>query len=230
MSKYYRKDGLLVPPVGKSKFHVSWSLENILFGFKKFYEENNRWPMQTEINSCPYLPNIKTIERKFGGITEIRKKLGLNDINYSKGVSRSKISKKVGERGYRLEENIYTSLYNRFHEPFVHNQSRIDIVNNPRIIVDFLVFHELGKFAVDVFYPSSDSHNFFSNVSVKYNTYKNFPFILYLCIGNPEIDDKMIDSNFNSRKIIRNDNVKLLSLDNFLKEIMTYKPFNNPYK
>ena len=159
----------------------------------------------------------------------IRRLLHLKVINYSKGAARSKIAKKISRRGYNLENEVYTTLVKRFHEPFVHNQSRVEIENNRSVNVDFLVFYKSGKFAIDVFFPESDKHRFSSNVSLKYRTYRKFPFILYLCIGNEEINNEMIKNNINSHKNDRNNKAVLINLDNFLKELKKYQPLNNPF-
>lgn len=230
MPKFYKQEnGILIPPKDKSKFHISWNLNNIIEGFKYYYHENKRWPSHLDINQCPYLPNVKTLERKFGGITTIRKLLGLKETDYSKGIVRSEIAKKIGRRGYELEEKVYKMLCNRFHEPFVHYQSRVKMNGYLSINVDFIVFHSAGKFAIDVFYPEGDKKHFSNNVSIKYRIYKNFPYILYLCIGNEKISEIMIQVNINSSKNLRNSYVRLISFKNFLNEIINYVPLNNPY-
>lgn len=120
MSKFYKKEnGLLIPPEGKSKFNISWNLDNIISGFKKFYEENNRWPLAVDMKICKYLPNVKTLNRKFGGITNIRKELGLIEINLTKGETRSIKAAFLQKQDFNAEQDIYKML----------------------LKVDFLVYH-----------------------------------------------------------------------------------------
>ncbi|MDD5567302.1 MAG: hypothetical protein PHH01_03860 [Patescibacteria group bacterium] len=235
---FYRQEkGILIVPEGKSKFNVSWSLDNILCGFRKFYEEHNRWPDFVDINSCIYLPNVKTIERKFKGITNIRNLLGLRDLDRRKGDIRSKMTSLIGERGYNLENYEYKILINRFHEPFVHNQARVVLDMNSKIVnksktlnVDFLIYCKEGKFSIDVFYPSKDIHHFSNNVSMKYNIYKNFPLKIYLCVGNPDIDNIMIEKNMSNAKYKREENIELVTLNNLNNNILKkYTPLKDPY-
>jgi hypothetical protein len=226
-SDYYRQEkGVINIPPDKDKFHISWTQDNILCGFRKFYEDNGRWPDHTD-NSCPYLPNVKTLQRKFGGITKIRSILGINDIDHRKGVYRSDISRIVGKRGFTLEEDVYKLLVDRFHEPFVHYQSRAMPASGIR--VDFVVYHKKGKFAIDVFYPDNNKIRFSTNVSLKYKTYKSFPFELYLCVGNDQLFTSDIENNIASSKIDRNPNVILVGLNDFIQRMGQYQPLDNPY-
>jgi len=229
MAKFYKQDkGIINPPPGFKKWHISWTLDNVLSGFKKFYEENKRWPIGVDLMLCDYLPNVKTLERNFGGITKIREHLKLKSTNYSKGDVRSSISKIISKRGLNFEEKVYKILVDRFHEPYVHCQSRI-ILDNVSINVDFIIFYSNGKFAIDVFYPDSKKQRYSNNISIKYNTYKNFPYKIYLCIGNETISRNMINENLIKSKNYRNPNIELVLFSEFIELINKYMPLKNPY-
>ena len=148
--------------------------------------------------SVPYLPNVKTLERKFGGIVSIRRHLGIQNADYRSGEERSQTATRVGRGGFSLEESVYHRLVNLFHEPFVHNQARI-VVGEQHLKVDFIVYHKQGRFAVDVFYPDTNRQRYSNNIALKYKTYFNFPLTLYLCIGNEEITEDMIVQNIKSK-------------------------------
>lgn len=229
MAKYYKQEkGVMNAPSEFKKWHISWMLDNVLEGFKQFYNDYSRWPIGIDFKLCSYLPNVKTIERNFGGITKIRELLGFSDVDYSRGKIRSSIAKTIGKRGFNFEEEVYKFLLERFYEPYVHCQSRV-VIKDASINLDFLVFHKSGKFAVDVFYPDSEKQRWTNNISVKYNTYKNFPYKIYLCIGNKDISRSMIDSNVLKSKIYRNPNALLVTFDEFIKIVNKYEPLNNPY-
>ncbi len=227
---FKQEKGLLVPPKDVKKWHVSWTLDNVLEGFKKFYAENNRWPIGYDLRSCNYLPNVKTLERKFGGITQIRSLLGLKTINFNTGETRSIKSREISKRGFYLEQKTYQSLVDLFHEPFVHNQARVVISTDVRVRVDFLIFYKEGKFAVDVFYPEGDKAHFVNNVSLKYKVYKDFPFHIYLCVGNEMISEKLLKHYCQSAKNHHNKNITLLTYKSFLREVESYIPLLNPYR
>ena len=187
---FLRQDkGLLIVPNNKPKKNVSWTLDNVLCGFRYFYEQHGRWPVHVDLKNCQYLPNVKTLERKFKGITNIRSLLGILNNNFSSGENRSKISKETGVRGFQLEEIVYSKLIEIFYEPYVHYQSRVKVSSESSLRVDFLVYHKNGKFAIDVFFPDSDITRFSANIRIKAKIYQSFSFTLFLCkcIGNPTI-------------------------------------------
>jgi len=229
MPKFYKQSkGLLVIPKSKSKFHVSWTLDNILSGFRHFYKENERWPVGADLKNCDYLPNVKTLERNFGGITNIRSEIGLAETNYSKGETRSNKAILLHKQGFEAEQNVYKILANYYHEPFVHNQARV-VLNDYALKVDFLIYHSKGKYAVDVFFPDKEQGRFTNNVCAKFRTYKDFQFKIYLCIFNPEITQVNVERTDKSITTNRNRNVDLVLLSEFEKEILKYIPLKDPY-
>ena len=203
-------------------------MDNVLCGFRKFFEENGHWPGQYDMSLCQYLPNVKTLERKFGGIINIRKQLNINEFDLRSGAPRSRSAFQVGKRGYISEESIYEKLVRRFHEPYVHYQSRVTLTDKV-IRVDFIVYHKNGKFAVDVFCPSNDYRHFSQNVTMKYIFYKDFPFLIYLCVTNAGIDNEMTNIRRKTQKNKIRENIILVSLDEFIITFNKYTPLSDPY-
>lgn len=233
---FIQPEAVLFPPKGKSRVNISWTWSNVECGFKLFFERHGKWPDRVDINECEFLPNIKTLERKFGGIREVRKRLGLPITDLSRGKSRSMIASKIGKRGFDLENEVYETLARRFHEPFVHIQSRVLIEPQTTsafvrrsIKLDFLVYYRTGKFAVDVFFPDAHKFHFSDNVAVKYRLYRTFPFDLFLVVGNPAITDDMVRNNSNMARNERNSRITLSTLSDFERKITGYEPLNDPY-
>ena len=232
MAKFYKQpEGLLIPPPGFDKWHVAWTLDNVLCGFRKFLEDNNRWPTVYEIDIVPYLPSIRTLQRSFGGIKNVRKNLGMadEDIDLTKGKYRSQAVAGILNRGWGFEKQVYEYLVQIFLEPYVHNQSRIYLNENKFLVLDFLVFHQHGKFAVDVFYPNNRRQNFSSNINAKYRVYKDFPLMVYLVVGNPEITEEEIRQNTERAIKPRNSKATLLSYRAFQKGVGSMDSLVNPY-
>src|SRR3989344_7862545 len=98
-----------------------WTLEKIKYGLDEFHKTNNRYPSALEVDEYPLLPSSRQIQRKYGGLTGLRKSLGFldEDLDYTKGKIRSDIAKIIGERGKNFEKEIYTLLVNKFGEIFV---------------------------------------------------------------------------------------------------------------
>ncbi len=83
---------------------------------------------------------------------------------------------------------------------------------------------------VDVFYPKTDRFHFSTNAAHKYRTYKDFPLEIFLVVSNPEISQELIDSVLSASATIRNSKVRLLTRENFLKELLRFEPLPNPYR
>lgn len=221
--RFSREDGgLLIVPESVDKQFVTWNLGNILEGFRYFFELNNRWPIHTDLQECRFLPTAKSIERKFGGIKRIRGLLGLQETDLARGVHRSGISKRIWARGRNLEQIVYKELLRVFHEPFVHNQSRFFFLDK-EVRVDFLVYHQGGKFAVDVFHADENKARYKNNIRMKLLVYKNFPEKLFIVSGNPEIAVETGRSNN------QGENTQIMDLPAFLQNLSSYRPLRNPY-
>ncbi len=150
-------------------------------------------------------------------------------MNYSKGEVRSKISKDICKRGFYSEEKLYDTLVKIFHEPYVHSQARV-VVNHQSWNVDFLVYYNSGKFAVDVFYPANTPQRFSNNLSSKYRAYKEFPYLLFLVVANTNISEREISKFLDSKKRINlNNKISTLTYGSFLNRLKNFKPFIDLY-
>ncbi len=67
---------------GHKKF---WLIEEIKNGFERFLKENQRYPSAVEIDARNYLPIARQLQRRFGGVPEFRKLIGLEDLHFGKG-------------------------------------------------------------------------------------------------------------------------------------------------
>lgn len=228
--KFYKQEnGLLTPPPGVQKYHISWALDNILHGFRHFYSVNDRWPIGIDLEKCDYLPNVKTLERKFGGIRKIREQLGILVTDFSSGQPRSEMAREIWQRALVSEEQVRAILIERFYEPFVHNQARITLDERRTVRVDFLIYHSAGKFAVDIFHPGKEIRRFAGNIYMKYEIYKDFPFHVYLCVTNPEISREELAENSKNAQKSRNKKATLITHNDFVRILGDYTPLKDPY-
>lgn len=157
--------------------------------------------------------------------------LGLSPENfdYRTGQHRAKIMSEIWPRGYGAEQELCSALVSRYHEPYVHNQSRVVIQDKRWVKVDFLVYHQTGKFAVDIFYPKRDKRHYANNIAGKYRTYVDFPFTIYLVVANAKVSEADLQHNENVALRKRNPKAKLVSLSRFLDSLGEYKPLDDPY-
>ncbi len=106
-----------------------WTIPKIKDGLEKFFKENNHYPTVYEIDSCPYLPSARHIQRSFGGMEKVREELGLQITHYGKGLTRSQKAYDVGIRGKNIENEVEPVLVGKFGEIFVHTQKRINNIS-----------------------------------------------------------------------------------------------------
>lgn len=203
--------------------HIRCDFNTIKKGFQRFYRENNHYPTVFDIDSCPYLPSSRQIQRVWpGGVKEVRKLLGLEITDFTTGESRSRTSKDVGTRGRAMEVLVQKLLVERFGEVFVHEQKPFGDYSGR---FDFVVYAKNIKFAVDVFY-AVDKASFTGCLNNKINTYRGNLFPVYLLQINDKLFDHFDISAFISRK--KNSlptHLKVLSLKDFSSVINSMEPY-----
>ena len=161
---------------------IQWDLIKIRTGFQEFRKIHGRFPYALEIDDYPLLPSSRQIQRKFGGLKELRKLLGFseNELDHSKGETRSNLAKMIGRRGKDFEKEVYELLVNKFNEIYVHQQKPF---NNYASRIDFFVYAKNHKFGIDVFYPEN-IHNLVGCVNIKERTYSKSGFdVIFLSIN-----------------------------------------------
>jgi hypothetical protein len=190
-------------------------MELIEKGFDAFKGEFGRYPTGPEINTYPHLPSCKQLERRFGGLVELRQLLGHEITNFSAGESRSKIAASVGYRGRVAENDLEKILIKRFGLPFVHTERRFSQENKNRI--DFYIFSPSGNFGVDIFYTET-ARSLWGNIDHKLGRYKDFPredTLIFAC-ANSAFSQKEIDQiiSRHPNKVIRD---HVFALETLLK-------------
>lgn len=167
-----------------------WNLENLKEGFERFKIEHGRLPIAPEIDKLDYLPSSRQIQRRFGGLEQLRKILGYEDIHFGKGTFRSQIATRTGIRGRAAELALEKILRQKFGEVFVHTERIFDDSKNR---VDFYIYTPDGNFGIDVFYTETmkDLHK---NINLKIGKYMKFPHKLFFVIGNDAFSQQDLDT------------------------------------
>ncbi len=138
----------------KQGLQEPWKLEELQSGLRNFFEKHQRYPTATEVDAYPYLPSARTIERSFGGLVALRKKLGLGiEHDYRAGSHSSNRAHIINKRAHILEAKVYSFLTSRFGKEFVHRE--FFFTDDHRTRADFFVYDNKEGFCVDVFYPNS---------------------------------------------------------------------------
>lgn len=178
-----------------------WTLDELREGLEGFYEKHKRYPSATEIDSFPYLPSSRSIQRRFGGVIGLRKTLGLNtQTDLRAGEHSSKRAHTINDRAHKIESEVYLFLKNKFGEEFVHREYFFS--DDKRTRADFFVYDKTRGFCVDVFYPK-DRRNLAGCLNSKLKKYtaqlmRQYP-VIFLQM-NKELSDRVLSDLVKNKK------------------------------
>ncbi len=200
---------------------VPWSLPELKVGLLEFYKEYGHYPTATEVDGYRFLPSSRSIERSFGGLVELRKKLNLGDNNHDfrTGKHSSERSLKINKRAHATEQVVYEYLVQRFKKEFVHRE--YFFTDDHRTRADFFVYDSGKGFCVDVFYPASP-RNLSGCLNIKLTkyagmqTYLDYP-VVFLQM-NESISQTRLDALAKAKK-------RPLPAGQYLMEWNTFKEF-----
>jgi len=153
----------------KSGRQIPWKLEELKAGLEHFYKERGRYPTATEVDAYPHLPSSRSIERRFGGLVELRKTARLDEIfDFRTGSHSTKRARFINDRAHKVEHTVYNFLVTRFGKELVHRE--YFFTDDHRTRADFFVYDERNGFCVDVFYPAS-RRNLIGCLNIKLKKY-----------------------------------------------------------
>lgn len=199
-----------------------WTDRSIKDGFNKYFAENDNYPTSDELTLVDYLPSARQIQRIYGGIPQLRTKLGLEIVDYTKGATRSKLSSVINSRGNELELEMEKKLVAIFGKCFVHSERKI--FNTGKSRFDFYLFTKQGEIGIDVFYASSFSL-LKRIINLKQMKYKGYSVTaLYFVCGNKDIDQERINKFVQGKMNQLAGNIKVLAYKDFLMEVKSFKP------
>lgn len=199
------------------------SEEEIVNGFKRFYQDFRRYPTTNEIDAYDHLPSAKTIQRRFGSLSAFRQKHSLGQASYTRGEYRSNVARKAYKRSLDQEITVYQLLVDRFGKEFVHVAS--PLTDSWRIRTDFLVFNQTETFCVDVFYPQ-DRQSALGCLNLRLKKYagKKPHYPTFFLSMNPALPQSELDDLVASRKHPMPNNERVVSLETFKSFINTLSP------
>lgn len=195
-----------------------WTFLELKNGLLLFFKENKRYPTAEEFDNFGYLPSARSIQRRFGGLVELRKSLKLSgQHDFTKGEYSSLRAKRINERAYTIEKKVYDYLMGKFGKEFVHREYFFS--DDRRARTDFFVYCQNGDFSVDVFYPSN-RRNLILCVNNKMKTYGNKLMLQYPVIFLQMNDDL---PTVEVRAVVRRKRNKLLPN----QEVMCFDEFRD---
>ena len=173
-----------------------------------------------EIDTFPYLPSSRQLQRKFNGVPAIRQRLELPILDFTRGDARSKKASLIGKRGLDSEKKVRDLLIRHFGEIFVHEQKPFNDYSGR---LDFFIYGKDKNFGVDVFF-ASDRHNLIGCVNNKQRLYQNINFHLIFLQTNPLLTQVEIDLILLHKIKRLLPNVEVMCLSRFQDFIKSIEP------
>ena len=100
-----------------------WKLEELKAGLEAFHKNYGHYPTGPEVDRYGYLPSARSVERRFGGMVALRKKLSLGgQDDYRTGTHSSERARTIGKRAHVIEREVYDFLWKRFGRELVHRE------------------------------------------------------------------------------------------------------------
>ncbi|OGF68851.1 hypothetical protein A3H65_03680 [Candidatus Giovannonibacteria bacterium RIFCSPLOWO2_02_FULL_45_14] len=203
----------------------SWTLEELAAGLGHFYKEHGRYPTATEVDTFPYLPSARSIERSFGGLVSLRQQLNLKtQLDFRSGAHSSERAHKINKRGHETEQIVYEFLKKIFGKEFVHRE--YFFTDDRRTRADFFVYDTKQGFCTDVFYPNN-RRNLIGCLNHKLNKYRSeymrqYP-VIFLQMNNT-ISQEILDKLLSKKKKALLNGQYLMSWDTFQNFCKTKRP------
>ncbi len=195
-----------------------WTIKKIKDGFEKFYEAHKHHPTATEIDEYTFLPSSRQLQRRFGGLPQLRRQLAMGGPeDFTKGAYSSERARTINKRAHALGKKVYAYLVTAFGKPFVHRE--YFFTDDARTRTDFFIYSQNGNFSIDVFYPK-DLRNLAGCLNSKMKTYRKIPLLQYPVIFlmmNEDIREEEI------RDLLAHKKNSLLSYQN----VMTFSQVKN---
>ena len=208
-----------------------WTIDSIEQGIMRYQQETGHYPNATDFDECPYLPSARQIQRKFGGMEKLGERLGIAEINYTKGNLRRAIYDNFSERSLDAEDKLEMALIAYFGEPYVHTQKRYYRLMKNRW--DFFVYCQDGHFGIDIFSTARQAY-IMNNIRHKLPKYADVPssMPIYFVVDAPTLSDIEIGQVVSSSLLLQQyPNIHIISFPAFLRDIMpTYVPLTLPDK
>lgn len=206
-----------------------WSENDVLDGLRAYKKTFGRYPTATEVDSCVTLPSARTLQRTFGGLVALKKKLGgtVDEIDFRTGSHSSNRARAINKRAHENEQEVYMYLCERFGKPFVHRE--YFFTDDHRTRADFFVYDSQQGFCVDVFYPEN-RQNLNGCLNIKLNKYSAaYAYMQYPVIFlqmNKKISQEEIATILENKKRKLNEQMKLLTYNEFIAFCKKREPFN----
>jgi len=206
-----------------------WKENELLAGLMYFYELNGKYPSAHEIDAFDYLPSSRSIQRSYGGLQELRRRLIPDEIdNFTKGEYRKRVASRTFASGRALEALFYGYLTTIFRPISIHEHK---LIRPGNVSCDFYIYlSEQVGIIIDVFYAESII-NLVNIVNIKLKRYNLVDEETYLIlVGNEQITQALIDAKTHNRQVPLPTHIKIITEQYFKDSVVPYLQTRSEYR
>jgi hypothetical protein len=201
---------------GKQK---PWTEDEVVAGLLAFKAEFGRYPTATEIDAYTYLPSSRSIQRAFGGLVALRKRLIPDDISdHTTGAYRQAKAREADARANKYEGEFYEFLTAHMQEIAVHEHK---IIRPGSIASDFFIYlTQSTGIVIDLFY-AQDMHSLVGIVNYKVKRYASVPYDTYfISVGNEKLTHELVSAKMRNRLTALPDHIHVVTEQMFKGHII----------
>lgn len=198
----------------------TWTLSKVRSGVNTFYNKHNRYPVSRDFDLDPNLPSARHVQRIFGGLVELRKKLKIiSEKDFSKGTHSSIRAQKIKKDSRATHKTLLSILENAPEGLLI--EQKVPITNG-RCSLDFRLSNKGSVCVVEAVNPKDDRTlvECIANKLRKIERIKKEPEKVFIVVMNKKINQEKIEV-MEKRKTepLNRKVVEILSLDSFKERL-----------
>lgn len=135
---------------------------------ERFIAENGREPVSLDFDTEKYMTSSRSIQRRLGGLVNLRNLLGLEVKDFTKGSERVKKAKVSMDDCQKDESDLFKQLLSVYTQKNVSSPTKVFLYRG--VTADLRLDHEGVTYLIDIFKPNSKP-SFLSCVRIKNKKY-----------------------------------------------------------
>lgn len=194
-----------------------FTAESVIQSLIQLKNELGHEPTAQEIDRCPYTPSSRQIQRRFGGLKDLRQSAGFAVFDHTSGATRAQKAHRINQRSNEYHQQVINRLFEKHHNPvtsqtsvvreYAYQQWLPDAGYYKNIACDVAVIDGAQSHItlIDFFFPQ-DSYSFGGCVRQKHAKLRRYPVslfgydhtVLFVCM-NPAFDESYIAKIYQQR-------------------------------
>lgn len=198
----------------------TWTLSKVRSGVNTFYNKHNRYPVSRDFDLDPNLPSARHVQRIFGGLVALRKKLKIvSEKDFSKGTHSSLRAQTIKKTASTNQSKVLSTLHK--HAPYATIGVKVPIKTH-RSTFDFRLSDKGSVCVVELVNPKDD-RTLIECIANKLRKIENLdikPKKVFIVVLNKKINQKKIElMKKRTRKPLNGRIIEIHSIDSFIERL-----------